>query len=158
MNLQIPTNLFPSSYSGMGSAWQDFSQNQALPAVQNMLTQYPDFIRNGGASRWITPPVVTETGPPLPKPAPLFPRATVTEPAEPIPAPALRPLVPPPPPIDWASMPAERGKLPQRIVVLDTQRLGYVPGMRRGLRSDRSREAARRDDSQDEHRWQRNNW
>lgn len=44
MNLQIPTNLFPSSYSGMGSSWQDFSQNQALPAVQNMLTQYPDFI------------------------------------------------------------------------------------------------------------------
>ena len=44
MNLQIPTNLFPSSYSGMGSAWQDFSQNQALPAVSNMLTQYPDFI------------------------------------------------------------------------------------------------------------------
>ena len=43
-NLTIPTDLFPSSYSGLGSSWQDFSQNQALPAVQNMLTQYPDFI------------------------------------------------------------------------------------------------------------------
>ena len=43
-NLTIPTDLYPSSYSGLGSSWQDFSQNQALPAVQNMLTQYPDFI------------------------------------------------------------------------------------------------------------------
>lgn len=39
MNLTIPTNLYPTSYSGLGSVWQNFSANQA-PKLESWLNNY----------------------------------------------------------------------------------------------------------------------
>ena len=38
-NLTIPTNLYPSSYSGLGSVWQNFGANQA-PKLESWLNNY----------------------------------------------------------------------------------------------------------------------
>ena len=38
-NLTIPTNLYPSSYSGLGSVWQQFGANQA-PKLEGWLNNY----------------------------------------------------------------------------------------------------------------------
>lgn len=44
--LSIPTNLYPTSYSGMGEGWQNFSQNQAMPILSSLLSNYPGYIDN----------------------------------------------------------------------------------------------------------------
>ena len=34
--LTIPTNIGPTSYTGLGSSWQDFSANTVQPVLSNL--------------------------------------------------------------------------------------------------------------------------
>lgn len=44
-SLTIPTNAMPtsSSYSGMGGAWQNLSQNKILPIIQQLTSSFSNY-------------------------------------------------------------------------------------------------------------------
>ena len=42
--LTIPTNIGPTSYTGLGSSWQDFSANTVQPVLANLVSNYPQFM------------------------------------------------------------------------------------------------------------------
>ena len=44
--LSIPNNVGPTSYSGFGSGWQNWSQNTVQPVLSNLLGNYEGFVNN----------------------------------------------------------------------------------------------------------------
>lgn len=40
----LPMDYAPTSYSGLGNAWQGFGTGQVMPILQNLLSAYPNLV------------------------------------------------------------------------------------------------------------------